>query len=321
MRLPAGLLSTAALSLRPPACALQLYARRASRLTLTSFSDGGSARDVFHQQLEEFTEHARDLPVAELCAQLAELSVSAASLAKLKEPTVGGMRVADLRAALEERGLPSSGLKAELQSRLLAELALEQPRPPAQPSPSAPPPTSPSLSSPSPAGFFLSAEMPGAAMQEQLDRTVRRCAGIGPQSGIFTDGGCEPNPGPGGWGVVAVHDARVQWSLYARERESTTNNRMELSAIIAALERLPTASEETIYSDSKLCVQTLNDWAPKWEANGWKRAGGEPVKNLDLVQLAYGLRRARPKVRIEWLKAHAGSTWNEYADTLASWSC
>ena len=80
----------------------------------------------------------------------------------------------------------------------------------------------------------------------------------------------------------------------------------------------PATSSATVFSDSSLCVKTLNEWARSWESRGWKRAGGEEVKNEDLVRAAYALVKRRPNVRIAWLRGHAGATWNEYADTLAS---
>ncbi|KOO25391.1 ribonuclease h [Chrysochromulina tobinii] len=138
----------------------------------------------------------------------------------------------------------------------------------------------------------------------------------GPQTGIFTDGSCTPNPGPGGWGIVAVRDGKVLWSDRGEERE-TTNNRMELSAIVFALRRIGEDEGGIIYTDSNLCVRTLTEWAPRWERNNWTRAQGEQIKNLDLVQEALTLARARPGVEFKWLRAHAGSTWNEYADILA----
>ena len=155
------------------------------------------------------------------------------------------------------------------------------------------------------------------ALLSRLRAIAKQNADNGPQTGIFTDGSCTPNPGPGGWGAVAVAGGRIEWTAYGGEAD-TTNNRMEMSALIAALERLPEESTATLYSDSNLCVRTLNEWAAGWERRGWKRSGGEQVKNVDLVRTAYNLHRARPNVSIKWLKAHAGATWNEVADELAS---
>jgi len=138
----------------------------------------------------------------------------------------------------------------------------------------------------------------------------------GPQSGVFTDGSCEGNPGPGGWGYVWVEHGEIVQEDSGRE-DATTNNRMELTALIEAYRRLPEEADVTVYSDSNLCVQTINDWAAGWERRGWKRKTG-PVKNLDLVKELYALANAHPKVRLTWIRAHDGSRWNEYADALAS---
>lgn len=138
----------------------------------------------------------------------------------------------------------------------------------------------------------------------------------GPFDGVFTDGACTGNPGPGGWGVVQVENDTIVQELSGHDPD-TTNNRMEMSALIAALEMLPPDAETVIWSDSNLCVKTLNEWAAGWKKRGWKRKTG-PVENLDLVQRAYGLAQSRPKVQIRWIKAHNGSRYNEYADCLAT---
>lgn len=138
----------------------------------------------------------------------------------------------------------------------------------------------------------------------------------GPRSGVFTDGSCEGNPGPGGWGVVWVEDDRVVAERHGTEAR-TTNNRMELRALIEAYELLPADAEVTIHSDSQLCVKTVNEWAAGWAARGWKRKTG-PIANLELVQELYALARAHPKAKLVWIQAHDGSRWNEYADALAT---
>jgi ribonuclease HI len=92
---------------------------------------------------------------------------------------------------------------------------------------------------------------------------------------------------------------------------------MELAAIIAGLELVRPGEPVDVYSDSRLVVQTLVSWAAGWERRGWRREGG-PVSNLDLVQRAYALARARPGARIRWVRAHDGTRWNEYVDALAT---
>jgi len=140
----------------------------------------------------------------------------------------------------------------------------------------------------------------------------------GPKSGVFTDGSCEGNPGPGGWAAIWVDDDDIVRTESGGDPD-TTNNRMELAALIAGLRMLPEDAELTVYSDSNLCVQTVNDWAAGWERRGWRRKTG-PIANLELVKELYALAQARPRVKIQWIKAHDGSRWNEYADALATLS-
>lgn len=141
----------------------------------------------------------------------------------------------------------------------------------------------------------------------------------GPADGVFTDGGCTPNPGPGGWGVVWVAGGEIIAQRHGQAAD-TTNNRMELTALIEALRMLPEDAGVTVHSDSQICVKTVNEWAAGWERRGWKRKAG-PIKNLELVQELYALKQSRPNVRLQWIAAHSGNRWNEYADSLASaWS-
>ena len=138
----------------------------------------------------------------------------------------------------------------------------------------------------------------------------------GPKTGVFTDGSCEGNPGPGGWGFVWVEGDRIVAEGHGFDPD-TTNNRMELSALIEAYRRLPEDTSVVVYSDSQLCVKTVNEWAAGWEARGWRRKRG-PIANLELVQELYALANARPRVQLEWIRAHDGSRWNEYVDALAT---
>jgi ribonuclease HI len=138
----------------------------------------------------------------------------------------------------------------------------------------------------------------------------------GPDTGVFTDGSCDPNPGRGGWGWVWVEDGEILDKGHGRD-PSTTNNRMELQALIEAFKTLPGDRELTAYSDSQLCVNTINVWARGWEERGWKRKGG-PIKNLELVQELYALAQAKPRIVLQWIRAHEGTRWNEYADALAA---
>lgn len=135
-------------------------------------------------------------------------------------------------------------------------------------------------------------------------------------TGVFTDGSAVPNPGPGGWGVVWVIDDVVKDQASGRA-DDTTNNRMELQALIEAVRMVPAGTAATLYSDSNLAVRTINEWAAGWERRGWKRKTG-PVENLDLVRELHELVRQRPELQLEWIKAHVGHRWNEYADRLAA---
>jgi ribonuclease HI len=138
----------------------------------------------------------------------------------------------------------------------------------------------------------------------------------GPTTGVFTDGSSHPNPGPGGWGFVWVTDDEIQTEGHGAA-DDTTNNRMELMALIEAYRALPEDASVTVFSDSQLCVNTITKWAPAWEKKGWTRKG-DPLKNLDLVKELLELFRAHPGCPLEWMRAHAGSRWNEYADSLAT---
>jgi ribonuclease HI len=138
----------------------------------------------------------------------------------------------------------------------------------------------------------------------------------GPKSGLFTDGSSVPNPGRGGWGVVWVADGEVREQRHGAD-ERTTNNRMELTALIEAYKLLPDDAAEVIHTDSRLCVDTITKWAPNWEKKGWKKKSGE-IKNLELVQELLALYRAHPGCELKWIAAHAGNRWNEYADSLST---
>ncbi len=138
----------------------------------------------------------------------------------------------------------------------------------------------------------------------------------GPQDGVFTDGASHPNPGPGGWGAVYVVNGEIQGEAYGDEKH-TTNNRMELMALIEGFHLVPEGQSATVWTDSQLCVNTITQWAAGWEKNGWKRKTG-PIKNLELVQELYAMHQARPELELRWIKAHSGNRWNEYADALAT---
>ncbi|MBB5763662.1 ribonuclease HI [Methylorubrum rhodesianum] len=131
---------------------------------------------------------------------------------------------------------------------------------------------------------------------------------------VYADGGCDPNPGPGGWGVV-IQDPAGTVELHGGER-ATTNNRMELTAAIRALEHFPEGAQIEMRCDSQYVVKSVTEWMRGWKARGWRTATG-PVKNIDLMQRLDTLAAARD-VRWTWVRGHAGEAGNERADRLAA---
>ena len=132
---------------------------------------------------------------------------------------------------------------------------------------------------------------------------------------IFTDGACSGNPGPGGWGAILRFNG-VEKELSGGERE-TTNNRMEMTAVITALSALKESCEVTLYSDSKYIIDSVTKgWAVGWRSRGWKKADKSPALNADLWEKLLALLE-KHKVTFEWVKGHAGHPENERCDTLA----
>lgn len=132
---------------------------------------------------------------------------------------------------------------------------------------------------------------------------------------IYTDGACSGNPGPGGWGVVLRYRGHEK-ELFGGEAE-TTNNRMEMMAVIKALEALTTRKKVVhLYTDSKYVMDGVTRWLEGWKARGWKTADKKPVKNQDLWERIDVLTKACD-VRFLWVKGHAGHPENERADELA----
>lgn len=131
---------------------------------------------------------------------------------------------------------------------------------------------------------------------------------------IFTDGACSGNPGPGGWGVLIVNgDERTE--LFGGE-SPTTNNRMEMLAVIEALKATADAPAVRIHTDSQYVKNGINDWIRGWKRNGWKTAARKPVKNQDLWREIDALCDGR-KIDWRWIRGHAGHPGNERADELA----
>ncbi|MES2938059.1 MAG: ribonuclease HI [Pseudomonadota bacterium] len=134
---------------------------------------------------------------------------------------------------------------------------------------------------------------------------------------IYTDGACKGNPGPGGWGVL-LKSGTTQKELYGGD-PSTTNNRMELMAVIQALEALKRPCAVTLYLDSQYVLKGITEWLPGWKAKGWRTASKQPVKNVELWQrLDDLLMRSGHAVDWRWVRGHNGDPGNERADALAN---
>ena len=161
---------------------------------------------------------------------------------------------------------------------------------------------------------------PPASQTKGRDLTIAEVLAAftdGPDTGVFTDGASEGNPGPGGWGAVYVLGGEVVDEAHGSDAY-TTNNKMELTALIAGLRMVPLDAKVDVYTDSQLIVNIVTKWADGWKARGWTKKSTGPIANLDLVKEAHALYKQRPEVRIQWIKAHSGYRWNEYADALAT---
>jgi len=132
---------------------------------------------------------------------------------------------------------------------------------------------------------------------------------------IYTDGACKGNPGPGGWGAILQMDGEEK-ELFGGERQ-TTNNRMELTAVIRALEALKRPCRIEVYTDSQYVQKGITEWIKGWKARGWRTAAKEPVKNVDLWKLLD--EEVKPhEIEWVWVRGHSGHNGNERADALAN---
>ncbi len=132
---------------------------------------------------------------------------------------------------------------------------------------------------------------------------------------IYTDGACRGNPGPGGWGALILKD-NEEIKLNGGQND-TTNNQMELTAVIKALDFFSESTEIEIFTDSKYVLDGITEYIKKWKVNGWKTASKKPVKNSDLWKQLDVL-NAQHSVRWNWVKGHSGHRENDIADELAN---
>lgn len=136
-----------------------------------------------------------------------------------------------------------------------------------------------------------------------------------PEVTLYTDGACRGNPGPGGWGVVLQYGA-TRKTLFGGDT-ATTNNRMELTAVIRGLQALTRQCRVKVVTDSKYVIQGITEWMPNWKQRGWRTAAKKPVLNSELwMQLDELV--AQHAVQWEWVKGHSGHPENELADQLAN---
>jgi ribonuclease HI len=132
---------------------------------------------------------------------------------------------------------------------------------------------------------------------------------------IYTDGGCRPNPGVGGWAAILVYEDR-QRDLSGGERD-TTNNRMELTAAVEALRALKRRCAVVLHTDSQYLQQGITSWIPKWKRNHWRRKGRSEVKNVDLWKQLDELTEEH-EIEWRWVRGHAGHMYNELCDSMAT---
>ncbi|KTD18485.1 ribonuclease HI [Legionella lansingensis] len=132
---------------------------------------------------------------------------------------------------------------------------------------------------------------------------------------IYTDGACKGNPGPGGWGALLRYNGHEK-TIYGAEPQ-TTNNRMELTAAIKALEALKRPCEVDLFTDSQYLRQGMTTWLAQWKKSGWRNSKREPVKNADLWQQLDAL-TSQHKIHWHWVRGHTGHPENERADALAN---
>lgn len=135
----------------------------------------------------------------------------------------------------------------------------------------------------------------------------------------YTDGSANPNPGPGGFGIVVLDNDENLITTHQEQEQNTTNNRMELKAILWAVLFCSNKDENlVIYSDSAYCINTITNWMYSWEKRGWLKSDNQPPENLDIIKIFFNLNNIGYKYELKKVKGHSGQKWNEMADLLAT---
>jgi ribonuclease HI len=158
----------------------------------------------------------------------------------------------------------------------------------------------------------------GARRRQAAEREPPEGRQIAKIVNIYTDGACKGNPGPGGWGAVLEFDG-AERELFGGEA-STTNNRMELIAVIEALAALKRPSKIVLHTDSQYVMKGITEWLRGWKARGWRTASKDPVKNVDLWKRLDEAVQPH-EIQWVWVKGHSGHNGNERADALANRGC
>jgi ribonuclease HI len=141
-------------------------------------------------------------------------------------------------------------------------------------------------------------------------------AGRAPEVVLYADGACTGNPGPGGWGAILADPSTGRERELSGSDPATTNNRMELTAVLEGLRALEHPSRVRVVTDSRYVVDGMTSWAERWQRNGWRTADRKPVKNRELWEDLLRLARVH-ELRFEWVQGHAGHPENERCDQLA----
>jgi ribonuclease HI len=155
-----------------------------------------------------------------------------------------------------------------------------------------------------------------SGMSNESGAAAKSGAGAMPHVELYTDGACSGNPGPGGWAYILKHPSSGAAKERAGGERDTTNNRMELTAVIEGMRALKSASRIDLYSDSQYVLNGLKTWMDDWKKRGWKTAAKKPVKNQDLWEILDEM-RARHEISFHWVRGHSEHPENERCDQLA----